>query len=113
MTVFTPPYAPSYSTPVRKTYRRLENSFGDGYEQLVQDGLNNVSEVWDNVWNNISDEAGDVIEDYLDQFAGTTFQWTTPKGITKYFSCKDFTRTFVGYKTCSISATFTESFNIA
>lgn len=111
MSIFTPPYAPSYGTPVSKVYRRLEPQFGDGYEQYVPDGLNNIVETWELTWNNISDENVDIIENQLDSFAGGTFAWTTPKGQTKKFTCVKASRTFTGFKTCSFNATFVQSFS--
>lgn len=111
MTVFTPAYAPSYGASVKKEYRVLENTFGDGYAQTVADGLNNVRESWDLTWANMNETNANSIESQLDALAGTTFDWVTPKGATKSFTCKEMAKTYNGYQSYTVTATFVESFS--
>jgi phage-related protein len=111
MTTFTPAYAPSYGASYATKYRVLQNDFGDGYDQTVQDGLNNVQQIWEVPWNNISDENAQDILTQLDALAGKVFEWLTPNGETKKFRCKSVNQSFVGFQTRNISATFEESFS--
>lgn len=108
MTVFTPPYAPSYSSQVNREYRTLETEFGDGYSQIVKDGLNNVKESWELSWANISDTDAATILAQLDTFAGTPFQWTTPDGNLKWFTCKKVNKTFNGFQSGTLAMSFAE-----
>lgn len=111
MTTFVPAYAPSYGATYATKYRVLQNEFGDGYDQTVQDGLNNVQQIWEVPWNNISDTNALDIITQLNSLAGKVFDWLTPNGETKKFRCTAVNSTFVGYQTRNITATFTESFS--
>lgn len=111
MTLFVPAYAPSYGASVKKSYRTLNNTFGDGYEQSVADGLNNVVETWELAWNALNETNANDIEDQLTAFAGTTFEWETPKGVTKKFTCKEMSKVYTGFQSYNITATFIESFS--
>ena len=111
MTLFVPAYAPSYGTPVNKKYRTESNEFGDGYEAITPDGLNNIVESWNVVWENISNANADDIDDQLDTFMGTPFEWVTPKGLTKRFTCAETNRTYAGFDSCNFSATFVQNFS--
>lgn len=108
MTVFTPPYAPSYSSQVNREYRTLETEFGDGYAQVVKDGLNNVKQTWELSWANINDTDAATILSQLDSFAGTAFQWLTPENQTKWFTCKKVNRSFTGFQNGTLTMTFAE-----
>lgn len=90
----------------------MSSQFGDGYEQIVPDGLNNVVESWDLQWNSMSEAAANDLEDQLTALAGTTFAWVTPKGITKNFTCGEVNVTYAGYSNFDVTCSFKESFDI-
>lgn len=111
MTVFTPPYAPSYGANITKEYRTLSTDFGDGYKAYTKDGINNVRETWEVSWENIGETDVNSIISALDGFAGTTFQWTTPDGSLKNFTCAKIAKTFTGFQSYNLTVTFVQSFN--
>ena len=111
MTLLVPAHLPSYGASVKTKYRVLTNSFGDGYKQFIQDGLNNIQETWDLTWDVMSEVNANDLEDQLNSFAGTTFEWVTPKGVTKKFTCESLTKRYIGFNYFSVSATFEESFS--
>lgn len=111
MAVFIPPYAPSYGSADELDFRMLSNSFGDGYTQDIPDGLNNITETQNLQWNSISDTNADNIVAQIKSFNGTAFEWTTPSGETKNFTCRKISRTRAGYRTCNLTLTFTENFS--
>jgi phage-related protein len=110
--VFNPTYPPSYSTAIGRKFRTLAVNFGDGYNQTIQDGLNNVVETWQLSWQALPDAGADDIEDQLTTIAGLAFEWTTPKGQTKRFMCGDVSRSYTGYGNNSVTAVFTETFSV-
>lgn len=108
MTTFTPPIGVSYRTSVTKNYRTLENDFGDGYTQVVPDGMNSVLEVWSLSWDSLTDSQANEIEDFLDAQGGTPFEWETPKNDTRRFKSSPPTRTYNSYNNNTLTVTFTE-----
>lgn len=111
MAVFTPAYNPSYGSGNDIDFRMLNNNFGDGYHQDVPDGLNNIVETWNLAWNNINDENADDIIAQLKSFNGVAFEWTTPDGETKNWTCGKISRIRSGFRNCNLSMTFTENFS--
>lgn len=111
MSTFTPPYAPSYGSGDDTEIKMLSNDFGDGYKQDTPDGLNNQVETWNLAWNDISDANAASIMSQLKGFNGGPFEWTTPTGETKTFTCVNPKRVFTKYQTCNVTATFIQNFN--
>lgn len=112
MAVFTPAYNPSYGSGEDYDFRMLKNEFGDGYKQNIPDGLNNIEESHNLQWENIPDSVADDIISQLKSFNGTTFEWTTPEGVTKNWTCQKISRTRPGYRTSTVSVVFTEDFSV-
>ena len=109
MTVLLPANQPSYGISVKTSYRTLVNNFGDGYSQTVPDGLNSKMETWDLTWEMNQVDADD-LEAQLSVLAGQTFEWETPRGDTKSFTCKEFQKIFTSFDNFKITAQFQESF---
>lgn len=111
MSVLVTPRPPSYGANMRKQYRVLRNNFGDGYEQIIPDGLNNQIQEWDLSWELNAAEALS-LESQLNSFEGKDFQWTTPNGNTLRFNCYEYTKSFIQYDNYVITAKFIQSFNL-
>jgi len=59
--------------------RVLMAKYGDGYEQRVAAGINNLPESWDLTWNNRSNADANKVIKFLEDEAGvTTFDWYPP-----------------------------------
>lgn len=100
---------------LRKTTkpRVLKVSFGDGYEQRIQDGINNLNETYAISFNNRPKQEIDDIVDFLDTKAGVTaFNFTIPDpdGVggetTIKVVCEDYNQTYFNNDINSCSATF-------
>jgi len=113
MDTFSPPVSPT-SLPKSVKARVLETKFGDGYSQRAADGLNSIEEERPLAWENIDDADADYIETFLIAHGGyISFLWMPPKeGIAKAYVCKSWSRTPKSGEMSSMSATFTQSFEL-
>lgn len=85
--------------------------FGDGYGQIVKNGINARASVWTVAMQNLSEDDSAVVVDFLDAHVGRSFYWTPPRTIKPgYFTCSQYTLTPVEFGLQSISATFEEVF---
>lgn len=105
---------PSYGAaaarkPIIKTVQ-----FGDGYMQRQPESINTNPQVWNLSFNNRDVSEADEIDDFLTARGGVeNFKWTPPRSVTEgLFICMDWTRTVVVAGLDSISATFTEVFEV-
>ncbi len=111
MSVFTPPYNPSYGSGDDFDFRMMTNSFGDGYKQDTPDGLNNIVNTQNLQWNKCSDDVANDIIAQIKSFNGTAFEWTTVDGELKTWTCQKISRQRAGYRTCDLTLTFVEDFS--
>lgn len=57
----------------------LSITYGDGYEQRIADGINNLPEEWKLTWKNRSkNEASKIVKFFEDLQGVTTFDWYPP-----------------------------------
>ena len=111
---FTPPVAPSPGTSRKPEIKLLEAEFGDGYTQVVRDGLNHIRRTYDLRWDVLTYAQADVIEAFLEAKGGDTpflYQHAHTSAPLKV-TCKDWQRTEAAAGLCSFSATFKQSFNL-
>lgn len=75
-------YAPSVGASQKKSFRVLQSSFGNGYEQVTVDGINSQRQEWSISWSNIDiDTTLYTIKTFLDARGGNeAFYWTPPGG---------------------------------
>jgi len=110
MATFT--HEPSYSSSINVKPKILEAKFGDGYEQAIDDGINNKPRLFSLQFNNLTKVDGDAIETFFNDnnTATTPFDWTPPSGSAGRFKCKEHSRNFVSGFTSSITCSFAEVF---
>ena len=75
---------------VRRILRRQVVQFGDGYSQIITDGLNAQQEVWSLKTDYITEEEASGIEAYFLRTKGEAFSWYPPD------SNKNFKARFTG-----------------
>ena len=98
------------TNPMTKV-RILTAQFGDGYEQVQADGINNVYEDWDVVWTNLSISDSATVIDFLKSHKGVdAFSWVSPKGETYSYRCKQWSEVFRTNKRRNIRAVFERDF---
>ena len=93
--------------------RVIKIQFGDGYEQRVQEGINNITQSFSVSFNNRPKAEIDDIMAFLDNKAGTTaFDFTYPdtnasgNERTVKVVCEDYTQTYSFDDFYSCTATF-------
>lgn len=74
-------------TTVRRTIRTQRVQFGDGYSQILTDGLNAQQEVWSCKTGPLDENDAYGIESYLYRKKGQAFAWTPPNA-TKAFTAQ-------------------------
>lgn len=73
-------------TKVKRTTRIQRAQFGDGYSQVLTDGMNAQVEVWDCVTGPLSASDAYGIESYLLRQKGQSIQWTAPNSSKTFFA---------------------------
>ncbi|MFY2030553.1 phage tail protein [Achromobacter xylosoxidans] len=92
------------------TYRRIVARFGDGYRQVVGDGINNRVQSWP---VQIQGDRAEIMAamEFLDRHSGVrSFLWTPPVGEEGYYEVSSFSLTPVGGTVYTLSATFEQVF---
>ena len=74
-------------TSVRRGVRSQRVQFGDGYSQVLTDGINSQSEIWECSTGPLALEDAYGIESYLYRQAGQAFPWVPPDA-TKTFTAQ-------------------------
>ena len=70
---------PDRGMAIDQTPRTFKASYGDGYEQRVSAGINNLPESWSLSWNNKTlNEANKIVKFLEDQGGVTAFDWYPP-----------------------------------
>jgi len=90
--------------------RTRSAQFGDGYQQVAADGINNRTSSWPQKFVGSKTEIL-AIQDFIDRHAGTkSFLWMPPLGGQGRFRINEYTPAVEAGGVWSLSATFTESF---
>lgn len=92
-------------------FRVRETKFGDGYSQVVKDGINNKVQTWPRTFEGTLVEM-QPIYDFFERHAGaTSFLWTPPAStLQSLWRVKNFKMLSVGAGVYSVTAEFTQSF---
>lgn len=101
------PYVSATSAP---EYRNRSSKFGNGYEQIVGDGPNNLVDSWPLTFVGKEAEVAE-IKAFLDRHAGhKSFFWTPPLGELSFYRATAPAVTTLGAGMYSLSTTFNQSF---
>ncbi len=105
---------PTYASQKKTSTKVWQNDFGDGYSQRAARGLNSVSQEWSLTWSNLPYATINSIESFFSTRMGVTaFYWTPLRGaVPLIFICSSWSREFTGPDTDSLTATFTQVFDL-
>lgn len=93
------------------TQRVRTKQFADGYEQSVEDGLNNQSQAWPLVFTGAKPRVM-LIKAFLDRHKGAkAFLWTPPLGKLGLYKCNGYKPVHRGGQVYAITATFQQTFH--
>ncbi|MBV4486952.1 phage tail protein [Pseudomonas sp. SWRI153] len=111
MTIETFSWVPKIEPVGNVEFRLKSAKFGDGYQQVAADGINNKSQSWPLAF--VGDEARiKAIVQFLDRHAGATpFYWTAPLGEPALYRCKGYQPTPMGAGLFTLAATFEQAFH--
>jgi phage-related protein len=91
-------------------YRNRSSKFGKGYEQVVGDGPNNLSDAWSLSFT-VSEVEARQIKAFLDRHGGhKSFFWTPPLGELNFYRASAPSVAPNGAGFFTLSTTFTQSF---
>ena len=93
----------TFDASVQRTTRTQRVQFGDGYTQLIKDGLNDELETWSCTTPAMSDEDTWGLEAFLQRNKGQALSWTPPDA-TKSF--------YIQFTTGTIRLGYTEIANL-
>jgi phage-related protein len=111
MSTFT--WTPSFAASVEEAPRVIENAMGDGYRQLVADGINNSPKVWDLQFNNRDLAEATEIRAFLIARGGVeAFDFTDPDGETLRYICRGWPRSFYGLMYQTFNLRFEQVFGL-
>jgi phage-related protein len=68
---FTPPRPPQLGSSKETDQRVLSAEFGDGYEQVVADGLNSIRDICRLQWNGVTNAESAALETFWNQVGKT------------------------------------------
>jgi phage-related protein len=101
-------WSPRRNPQAEVKFRVLRAQFGDGYEQVVGDGINNRTESWPLSFFGSESEIRPV-KDFLDRHgASRAFLWTAPLGTQMSYRAGDYQLVAMGGGWYTISVTFTQ-----
>ena len=87
-----PNILPTRESPgINTTYSLSSASFGDGYEQNVIKGINNIKRSWELSWSNYEKGEIKIIKDFFDSLGGAIpFRWQAPQDTeSRLWLCKE------------------------
>jgi phage-related protein len=97
--------------PTGKYSNRTKSArFGDGYEQVVADGINNESQSWPLTFTSSKVRADQIMAFLRARKGYQSFSWKPPFGDQALFRCTEYTATDLGGGQWAVSATFDQSF---
>lgn len=92
------------------TFRTNEVQFGDGYQQVIKDGINNVVQTWPMSFEGDEMEMQPIYDFFVRHAGATAFFWTPPGGVQSLWRVKEFSMTSIGAGLYSVTAEFKQAF---
>ena len=105
---------PSYGTTLNDEFMVEQATFGDGYEQSLEQGPNNIRQMGKFTYSGVTEEESKLIRSFVrDLRAVDTFDWTPPDSDTsvRWKTGKTFTRTFNNFNNYDCTFDVKQVFN--
>lgn len=110
MAVETFTWCPKVDPVSSPEYRTRSSKFGDGYEQVSADGINNISDSWALTFV-VPEADAAAIKDFLNRHGGfKSFLWTPPLAGVGLFRSTAPSVTPNGAGMYTLTSTFTQAF---
>lgn len=108
MSTFT--FVPQYGASNEVKPKITKASFGDGYEQRMQDGINNIPRVWSLTFMNNPTDADSIEAFFIARKGVESFDWTPPTGSIGKWTCETWKRGVDNPAFHTITTSFKEVF---
>ncbi|QZI72889.1 phage tail protein [Pseudomonas protegens] len=93
------------------SFRTRSAKFGDGYEQVARDGINNRSQSWPLTFIGSAAKIKPIM-DFIDARGGINpFYWSPPLGEQGLYRCSSYQSSALGAGMYSLVATFEQAFH--
>lgn len=102
--------SPDHGATLNLEPRVRTTSFGDGYNQEVPDGINDLVEKWDVSFSNRQKSIIDSIDTFFRENRGVAFDWSNPDGVIIKVKCRAWSKTVNHSMDSSMTATFVQDF---
>lgn len=106
---FAPTLPPQEEPTAEITLRTKQTRFGDGYRQIIGDGLNAKEQRWPLSWKGTFTEV-DPIRDFFDAHIGVSFFWTPPNGVVGRYICGGYSESPAAGVNMTLTATLEQVF---
>ncbi len=105
-------WAESDSSELEEQPRVHRQAFGDGYEQRMAAGINNIAQAWTLAFEGVDDPIGeDIMAFFRAHYGVLVFDWTPKWGTTAIkVVCSSWRRSIAGPGLCNIRAVFEQKF---
>ena len=108
---FNPQKGPSIGSSRSNKIRVKTNDFGDGYSQVIPDGINTHQQEISIKWDYLSESNADAIENFFIDQNGSPFLYTLPgESTVKKWRCIEWLSSYQEKGGRSITATFTRMY---
>ncbi|MFM6185385.1 MAG: phage tail protein [Dolichospermum sp.] len=100
--------SPLWGATKKASLPLLINKLGDGYKQIVFQGLNLISEEWSITSPALTGAQVDQVLNELRQLSSSSFLWSPNNGVIDYqdFTCDEWQKIRLGVNQYQITATF-------
>lgn len=105
-------WCPSKNLPGTIKYRARKSQYGDGYEQIVGDGINRLGQTWNLQFAGKTAKISQ-IKAFLDAHeSDTAFLWTPPLGAEAAFRAGEYSITVIKKDLFNLAVTFRQVYKI-
>lgn len=94
------------------SYRTRSAQFGDGYEQVVSDGINSEKQVWPLTFTGKWDDMAPIIAFLREHKADRSFKWINPFSELGLYRASQLKPTALDFDTWTITVTFTTAYSV-
>lgn len=102
--------SPDHGATLTLEPRVRSTNFGDGYNQEIPDGINDLAEKWDLSFSNRQKSIIDSMDLFFRENRGIAFDWMNPDGIIIKVKCKSWSKTVNHSMDASMTTTFVQDF---
>lgn len=94
------------------SYNTRSIQFGDGYQQVVSDGINPEKQTWPLTFTGKTNDMAPIIAFLREHKADKSFKWVNPLNELGLYRASQFKPTPLNFESWTISVTFTTAYSV-